>query len=71
MVAPYHGLSPHNPARLRALVTAVLFLARMLGSSWFAVLETPQSANHVFTKCGTAPPGPAPLASAPSLVPRG
>ena len=32
-VAPYHGLSPHNPECLRALVTAVFFLARMLDSS--------------------------------------
>jgi len=54
------GLSPRNFVYLRALVAAALFVAGMLGSSWFAALEALQNADHVLTTRGTAPPGPAP-----------
>jgi hypothetical protein len=38
--------SPRNLACLRALVTAALFLAGTLGSSWFAVLEALKNADY-------------------------
>jgi hypothetical protein len=42
---------------LRALVAAALFLARMLDSSQFAVLEAFQDTEYVLTTRGTATPG--------------
>ncbi|KAH9955063.1 hypothetical protein BC827DRAFT_1271999 [Russula dissimulans] len=47
------GLSQHNLACLRALVAAAVFLAGMLGPSWFAVLEALQIADYVLTTRGT------------------
>jgi len=38
-----------------------MFLAGMLGSSWFAVLAALQNAGYVLTTRGTAPPGSAAL----------
>jgi hypothetical protein len=55
--APQPGLSP---CIWRALVTAMLFLAKMLGSSRFMVQPALQNADYPLTTHGTAPSGPAP-----------
>jgi protein MON2 len=55
------GLNPRILVCLRALVTALMFLAGMLGSSWFAVLEALQTVDYVLTMRGTAPPSSATL----------
>ena len=55
------GLGPHILACLRALVTALMFLAGTLDSSWFAVLEVLQNADYILTTCGTALPSSATL----------
>jgi hypothetical protein len=54
-------LSPRNSACLLVPVATALFLTGTLGSSRFVVLEALQSADHVLTIHGTAPPGPGPL----------
>jgi len=53
------GLSPRILARIRALVSAMLFLVRTLCPSWFTALEVLQNAYYVLTTRGTAPPGSA------------
>jgi len=55
------GLSPRNFACSRVLVAAAMFLAGMLGPSWFAALEALQNASYVLTTRGTGPPGSAAL----------